>query len=165
MIRKALLGIVIATGLSGPVFAGDPVVDFSADDPVKQAAVKEARNTLPVFLRKTLEGRDQSEQGASLKVEVVINNDLSEIIWVAPFARAKGGGFLGVLANAPVHMTNHQAGDTIRFAQHDIQDWSWMENDRLYGNYVTRIMVPHLSAENQAWLKETLSDSPLPSGW
>ncbi|MDF1669184.1 MAG: DUF2314 domain-containing protein [Roseovarius sp.] len=163
MIRAFVLWLVVI--LPGVAFAGDPVVDFNANDPIKDAAVALARKTLPKFLRNTLHGHEQSIDGASLKVEVAIHADLSEIIWVLPFARARGGGFVGVLANEPVHMSGYSAGDTIRFARRDIQDWSLMRDDQLYGNYVTRIMLPHLDAENRAWLNDALVTPPVPLDW
>ena len=107
---------------------------------------------------------DDPVPDAGVKVIVPIDDTLAEVIWVAPFART-GQSFFGYLQNEPEHMEGYQVGDSIRFGQDQIADWYLSRDGKVFGNFTTRVMLPHLSEEDRAWLSEMLSDQPIPSDW
>lgn len=146
------------------VWAGDPIIDFGADDPAMQRAIAQARDTLPVFLNKATNAQGFGVAQASLKVKFVINDDLSEVIWVTSFRRTNSG-FRGVLANEPVHMVGKRAGSRVTFGMDQIADWSLTANGRLYGNYTTRTMLTELDAASRKQMRQILSQRPMPSNW
>ncbi|QGX98952.1 DUF2314 domain-containing protein [Roseovarius faecimaris] len=165
MMRLFLLAATVA-GLTAtaPARAADPVVDFATSDAEMQAAVARATDSLDLFLRHALDAQSRSVPDAGVKVIVPIDDTLAEVIWVAPFART-GQSFFGYLQNEPEHMEGYQVGDSIRFGQDQIADWYLSRDGKVFGNFTTRVMLPHLSEEDRAWLSEMLSDQPIPSDW
>ena len=167
--RNFLVAMWLAVLPFGGLQAQDPIIQFSDDDPEMQAAMAEAVRTLPRFLVDALGPDGVSLEGIAVKVSLVSDRTVpgmtDEIIWVAPFARLDGG-FAGLLANEPQALGGLKAGDRVDFNQSQIVDWSFAGPDgKLYGNFTTRVMLPHLSPADRASLTEALSETAVPDFW
>ena len=104
--------------------------------------------------------------GAMVKVAMPTSDDQIEVIWVEPFKGLGGDKFVGLLANAPNDLPGREQGSEVQFTRDQVQDWSfWGDDQRMYGNFTTRVMLPHLDADQAAQLRAILSHSPLPNGW
>jgi uncharacterized protein YegJ (DUF2314 family) len=167
--RALALATILLLSLVPAAQAQDPIVQFADDDPEMVAAMDEAVQSLPRFLTEALGPDGQSLDGTAIKVRLDADGSVPgmthEIIWVSPFARLDGG-FAGLLANDPQALGGLVAGDRVDFAQDQIVDWSYSGPDgKLYGNFTTRVMVPHLSADEAAWLNDALSELAVPDFW
>ena len=164
MMTRFFASMICAVFLPFAALAGDDVVQFGQQDPEMQSAIAEARSSLPQFLANTQGANGQSIEGAGLKVEFNAESEQSEVIWIVPFA-PRGEGFVGILANEPNSLPGKNAGDMVEFSEAQIADWTYSAEGKLFGNYTTRVMLPHLDEATQTQLSQILSDTPVPTGW
>lgn len=141
---------------SGP---GDDIVQYEAQDAAMNAAIAEAKASLPVFLARLDAG--QLKPTDSLKVGFPANGG-HEHIWVNNIAR-KGDQVTGTLANEPNWMPDLHEGSPVTFEPGLVSDWSYEKDGKLWGNYTTRVMLPALSPEEAEAVKANLSDTPTES--
>ncbi|GHC66732.1 YegJ family protein [Neogemmobacter tilapiae] len=143
------------------VQAGDPMVDFGSDDPVMNAAIAEARDSLPYFLD-VAASADLSQGGFLVKQAVDVGGENYEHIWVM-VESIQAETLDGYYANEP-NGFDAQAGDPVTVAMDEISDWSFYDADGLMkGNYTTRVMLPELDAETAAQVEAMLSPCPVES--
>lgn len=150
-----------------PALAGDEITQFSPDDPKMNAAIGEARKTLPSFLGYAFASGNTAPANTSLKVAFPTQNDGHEIIWVDSLQRSGANAFKGKLANAPNWLPGKKRGSPVRFTADQIRDWNLADpaTGKLFGNYTTRVMLPHLPADQRQQIKSILTSKPLPKGW
>lgn len=135
---------------------GDDMVQVPSADAEMNAAVAEAKRTLPVYLARL----DAGQLAPSDGVKVAMPTDQgNEHIWVHQVAR-DGDRLTGVLANQPNYLPNLQRGSPVTFAVDQVSDWSYEKDGRMWGNYTTRVMLPHVGPEDQASLRQSLSATP-----
>jgi uncharacterized protein YegJ (DUF2314 family) len=143
------------------VQAGDPMVDFGSDDPVMNAAIAEARDSLPYFLD-VAASADLSQGGFLVKQAVDLGDGNFEHIWVM-LDSVDGDVLDGFYANAP-NGFDAQEGDEVTFTVDEVSDWSFYDAEGLMkGNYTTRVMLPELDAETAAQVQAMLSPCPVES--
>lgn len=168
--RRALLRAALAAGLAlaAPALAQDEVMEFGQDDAAMAAAIAEARATLPLFLAHVLDAGGSSAEGAMVKVGFPAQgaSDLSlEHIWVAPFAHQPDGGFVGLLANAPVDLGPLREGDRVEFGQEMISDWHlFTPAGTAWGSYTSRVMHRQ-GAFGDTPFEQVFEADPLPADW
>ena len=168
--RHFVLSAAVSVLLACPVLAEDAVVNFGADDPEMSAAEAEAKASLPKFLIEVVGPDGYAIEGTAVKVSFpTVDPESSgmdtEVIWVSPWAMSQGQ-FRGLLANEPVALGDLRVGDVVDFRQDQIHDWSYFgEDGKLYGNYSTRVMLPHIPAEQAAEFNDLLSANPIPDYW
>ncbi|NJM83387.1 MAG: DUF2314 domain-containing protein [Tabrizicola sp.] len=158
--------VAIFLFLATPVVAQDPTFGFSADDPAMNAAIAEARDTLPAFLDTMIGANGSTVEGVMLKVAVPTVNGVNahEHIWVAPVKRQADGSFVGTLANEPVELGDLRLGDDIPFSQDQISDWSLFSPEGLlYGNYTSRVMYDQ-GAFGAVPFEMIFTPDPIPPG-
>jgi uncharacterized protein YegJ (DUF2314 family) len=162
--RAAALSLCLAA----PVAAQDPTVNYSDSDAQMQAAIGEARATLPLFLLHAIDAQGNSVAGSVLKVELrtVPGSDTeSEHIWVTPFARLPDGSFVGLLANEPVNLGPLQAGDRVDFTKDMISDWHLdAPSGRYWGSYTSRVMHA-AGAFGDTPFNRIFEPDPIPPQW
>ena len=154
--------------IATPAAAQDPVVEYGVGDATMEAAIAEARTTLPLFLANALNGEGVSVEGALVKVEfptVEGSAAESEHIWVMPFARTPEGGFAGLLANDPVNLGPLRQGDRVDFAENMISDWHLTAPSGLYwGSYTSRVMHG-AGAFGDTPFEQIFEAEPVPQDW
>ncbi|NSX56465.1 YegJ family protein [Parasulfitobacter algicola] len=136
----------------------DPVWNFEASDPVMNDAIAEARATLPIFLNKVSVSNPAQELFA-LKVALPTPDAGHEHVWVAYFNH-QNNSFEGALMNQPA-MAQGNRGDVIEFTNADISDWFFWQDEKMHGAFTMRVMLPQLSAEDQAYYKGVLAPKPV----
>lgn len=145
---------------------GDPITGFSDDNAQMNAAMAEARATLPVFLAHVTNAQGRGAPNATLKVAFPATDGGREIIWVGDFRWDGRNGFTGRLDNQPNFMGNMRVGDAVEFTSADVRDWSVTGTDgQLWGNYTTRVMLPMIDPQTASLLRSRLSRNPVPSSW
>lgn len=145
-----------ATDKTGP---GDEMVQFRDQDAEMNAAIAEAKASLPQFLARLDAGETQPAD--SLKVAFSTSQG-NEHIWVRQIAR-KGDELTGTLANEPNYMPGQHLGSVVTFPVALVSDWSYEKNGKRWGNYTTRVMLPYLEPDDAAAVRESLSDTPTES--
>jgi uncharacterized protein YegJ (DUF2314 family) len=159
MLRALILSLGLAA-FAGEAIADDSVWLFGQEDPVMNAAIKEARAHVDVFLDYATP--DQLATGDVLVkyAAPVEGKDIDiEHIWVT-VEKIEGDQITGMLANDPYDL-DAAKGDLVVFDFNDVSDWSyWGTDGKLYGNYTTRVMLPQLSLEDQQYFQSILA--PLP---
>lgn len=133
----------------------DEIIDYATQDKAMNAAIAEARRTLPEFWRMHAQvGGDK----ASLKVAFPIPRGGNEHMWLGGIER-DGDKVTGVLLNVPRDV-DHKKGQTLTIDMSRVSDWHIEKNGRMWGNYTTRVMVDQMSAEDAAWFRQNLSATP-----
>ena len=115
------------------------------EDPGMAAAMRKARATLKDFLA-TASKPAPMMKGFAVKVPVR-DGKQAEYFWIAPFER-KGARFSGQINNTPRTVRNVKAGQTIEFAEEEIADWLYLDNDKMKGNYTACVLI-RSSPKNQ----------------
>jgi uncharacterized protein YegJ (DUF2314 family) len=160
--------ICLSLALVGPAAAQDPVISYAADDPKMEAAIDEARRTLPLFLAQAVSDDGQSVPGALVKVEMptVPGSPLDgEHIWVMPFARLSDSDYAGILANAPAYLGALQEGDRVDFTVDQISDWHFTApSGRYWGSYTSRVMH-EAGAFGDTPFDQIFEPEPVPADW
>lgn len=165
MLRILLLSLALLIPSLSVAQQGDPVTEFSTEDDRMNAAMEQAKTTLPVFLANVTDGEGNSLPNTSLKVAFPTPSG-AEIIWVSPFLWDGGVNMAGILANQPNFMGDLNAGDVVEFQTDMVRDWSLITPDgMMWGNYTTRVMLPSLDAATAASLGQRLSKNPVPAQW
>ena len=117
---------------------GEPDVMLTeSNDAEMSAAIKEAKRTLPDFIKK-LENPGKNE--FSVKARMTTPDGGGEHIWVADLTY-KSGQFTGVLDNEPVYLTGKKAGDQVTFPESDVTDWIIMnEAGDMQGGFTVAVL-------------------------
>ena len=142
----------------------EALIYTSADDVAVDAAVKEARRTLPVFWTK-FDAQAPGYGAFALKVGLDADGTRMEIehIWVDNLARANGKVF-GHLANEPVALAGLSEGSRVEVEASRITDWQYAKDGKLYGHFTTRALSPKANAEQRALTAELFAPTPLEAG-
>ncbi len=118
------------------VAANVPVVPIAADDPRLVAAVAEARERWPEFVR-AFEER-QSNQMFSVKAEIVDGND-HEFMWLQVTA-LEGDRIYGILDNDPIQVRNVRLGGRVRVSVSALNDWIYTVGDTRHGGFTIDVL-------------------------
>jgi uncharacterized protein YegJ (DUF2314 family) len=141
-----------ASGASEPEQAGVDTVEYDPGDPEIQAAVKQARRTLPVFFKAT---GAPSNLITHIAVKIELRDGrLREYVWVMPF-KALDQGFEGQVNDIPRKVRKVVTGQMLRFSERDIVDWAYydLHARRMYGNFTTCVPLRKAPTEERETLK------------
>lgn len=127
---------------------GEPdVVNVSTDDADMNAAIKEAQNTYPDFL-KVWRSDNPKYEGFTVKQEFETATGGGEHIWLTDLFE-KGNDVYGILANEPLDKVRVKLGDTIKIDPKMLSDWMYFEGDKTYGGFTVRVLRKDLSEEER----------------
>jgi uncharacterized protein YegJ (DUF2314 family) len=125
----------------------DKVIAVSDQDPAMNAAIAEARRTLPEFLRVV----DRPPPGVR---DVAFKYPLAgwEHIWVTNVSR-HGQVLVGELDNEP-QAEGFRIGQRVEVQLAQVSDWSYRGADGVMrGHRTTRVLLPRLPEEEAAQIK------------
>ncbi|MCP5075290.1 MAG: DUF2314 domain-containing protein [Rhodobacteraceae bacterium] len=160
---RAILTLISVVFLATQAVAGDPVVVFENEDKEMNAAIAQARSTLPEFLTLVASGNPEIE---NFGVKVSLQGDeYIEHIWVSDVTVLGEGKFRGQLANAPVNLGRMKLGDRITFYNRQISDWNFVRDGKAYGYFTVRVIARQMAEDDAAALAGFLSAKPLPVKW
>jgi len=129
-----------------------PVIDVRNGDPEMNAAIAQARTTLPKFWA-SYEAPKPSETGHSLKVRFPYGSNSGEHIWMADVKKISDNSYSGQFANTPVHLRGKRAGDVVEFREADISDWMFLRNGKIVGGETIRPMLKLMTKADAAALR------------
>jgi uncharacterized protein YegJ (DUF2314 family) len=165
MIARICLAAVAALSLTAAAptaTAQDPdregFIDYAADNAAMNAAIAEARRTLPAFWTRL--SANEPDGGEMLKVALPASNGGREHIWVEGVT-VTADGYAGRLYNHPRRLPGMVRGSPVLFEANQISDWTYVRNDRMWGNYTLRVMLDDLPPEDVRRMRAFLSDTPL----
>lgn len=160
--RRALLATlaaltVLAVAMPTAAQQADGPYVYAEDDAAMNAAIAEARATLPIFWRRAA---DAGTSRPLVKVAVPADDGANEYMWVAE-ARSTGAGYAGLLINQPRLIAGLAQGSTVSFTEAQIVDWAYESGGRLWGAYTQRVMLEQLDPASAARHRAYLSETPL----
>jgi uncharacterized protein YegJ (DUF2314 family) len=144
--------------------SGDDVVSFAAEDAEMNAAMDEARRTLPMFMAEFNAAPAHAQGNYSVKVGMTTRAGTLEHIWVANLRR-ENGRLRGALANEPYDLEGLRLGDLVDIDESAISDWAIESARGQYGSFTTRVIVNHIDAATADQIRATLAPTPLPPHW
>lgn len=109
-----------------------------ADDAAMNAAIRQARQTLPDFLALAANPPAGTEN-YRLKVAIEDKGD-TEYFWIMPF-QATAGGFRGTVENTPQLVGNVKLGQVIEFDRSRIADWGYSRDGKQVGSFTVCVML------------------------
>lgn len=133
----------------------DPVIDVSADDPEMNAAIAQARESLPHFWQ-VFKNPAQGESDFALKVRIEDGNNV-EFFWVTN-VRRDAGKVYGVIANDAGRVRTVKLGDEIEVADDSIADWLYWRDGKMVGNFTLRALFKHMPDEEVERLKAMMAE-------
>ena len=142
----------------------DTTVNTSSDNKEMAQAIVEARATLDTILARVPVANGTYPDALTLKVAVPVNADgiENENIWVRGVQPKGGDAFTAVYANHPRDIKGAQIGDALRFDHAQIIDWAVPSDGKFYGHYTTRVLLPQLSEDDAAYMRNILHATPMP---
>ena len=133
------------------------VTVVASGDPSMEAAIAQARETLPIFWRCFEAGAADSFQ---LKAGLSTPNGATEHLWLYP-SGWREGKVVAILANQPRDLVDVGAGDEVLVDPDRITDWGYAKNGRLYGAFTQRAALHELSRSMRRQLEAVLAPTPL----
>ncbi|WP_431274674.1 YegJ family protein [Variovorax ureilyticus] len=127
------------------------VVFVGTTDPDMVVAIKQARATLPDFL-KLAANPPSGTEGYKLKV-MVIDGDKTEHFWVTPF-KALAEGFAGAIANDPKFVRNVKSGQIVQFDESLISDWGYTRDGRQVGSFTVCVLFKKMPADQAEYYRK-----------
>ncbi|GEP05833.1 hypothetical protein MOX02_38710 [Methylobacterium oxalidis] len=129
------------------------VVAYSTRDARMIAAKDRARETLPRFLALM---NAKAPGTYSVKFPLA-QNGATEHIWLQVDAY-RDGRFHGRLANAPVNGDRYRMGDRLTVPSAQMEDWTVMDRDVVYGGYTARVALADMPQERATALAKRFRD-------
>lgn len=159
---RAWAGVVAGVGLAVGLAACEPkdnLVFFSPDDAKMNAAIEQARQTLPVFWAKVDE-HDPAVSDVLVKVGLPNTHQSLEHIWMTVESHS-ALAVRGRLANVPTDLPKLHHHDEVSVETSKISDWAYTKGGKQYGGFTIRTMLASAKPDERRALEETLSPTPL----
>ena len=134
-----------------------PVVVQDDDKADVDAAIAQARETLPLFWRKFEAGEADEFQ---LKAGLTTPNGATEHIWVRP-SGWQDDKVIARLTSDPIDLEDVRAGDEVLIEPERISDWGYFKGGRLYGAFTQRAMLKYSEPKLRRQIEAALSPTPL----
>lgn len=133
--------------------AGEPEVrKFHVDDPEMNAAMRQARATLPEF-EKRLKQPPATQQYISLKGRFEEDGNV-EHMWLAD-VEITPRGYRGKLGNRPVYIQAIGEGSVVEVTRAQVSDWMAIDAGKVVGGYTVRVQRDRMSDEERAQFDES----------
>lgn len=118
-----------------------PVLNVNADDPRFKAAVEEARKRWPEFAA-AFHAQPNTEAPYIVKARFEEGGRV-EFMW-ATVTAIEDDTIHGTLENTPNELRGIRAGDAVRIALEDLNDWLYLKGEESVGGFTQKIMVERL---------------------
>ncbi len=133
----------------------DKVISVADDDPEMNAAIENARASLPSFW-KIFEHPVHGETGFSLKARMK-DGSATEHFWLIDIQRVNGK-IAGVINNDPDTVKSVKLGQRVEIPEADISDWLYMRDGKMYGNRTLRPLLKSMPPQEVERLKSIMAD-------
>jgi uncharacterized protein YegJ (DUF2314 family) len=148
-----------------PVVETDPTQHRDVADEGLVRIAEEARNTLPVFLRR-LQSPPRGDGNFRIKYALKTNAGSvfgREQVWLSDI-RYRDGGYSGVLVNTPYYVSGYTRGDRLPFNIEEITDWMFTGGGRIIGGrsikYLLEQIPEHERDEEQRRILKMFDETP-----
>jgi uncharacterized protein YegJ (DUF2314 family) len=151
----AILALAVLAACSG---AKDEDAQYKAD---LAHATDQARGKLPYFWQH-YDTPEVDEYDFSLKLAIPRKDGQpgNEDAWVENISRREANHYAGDLMVDPKFLGDLKRGAVIEFEDKQILDWAFLRGEELIGHYTTRVMLPHMPAEQAEGLKSMFGENP-----
>jgi len=153
-VLAAAFSALVAVGCA-PSQPRDKVVHVEADDPEMEQAKAAARSRLPEFWA-VVDDPKNGETDFALKVEVTDASG-TEFFWCNNLIR-RDGKLFGTINNDPNTVQSVKFGQEIEIADDKIADWTYIKDDKIYGNLTMRPLLKTLPKEQADELRAQLAE-------
>jgi uncharacterized protein YegJ (DUF2314 family) len=151
-LRNAIMTAVAVVGPAACSDSGDPFVNSTGGQEELNAAIEQARATLPRFFVELKGG----EGDFSLKVPVRHGREV-EHVWISDVEYASGK-FTGQIASKAGGKRGAGFGQNYTVSGGDISDWMIERDGAIYGGYTLRATLDVMPDEQAASLRAKLRD-------
>ena len=139
-----------------------PLIEVAPTDAAMNAAIKEARRTLPIF-RRIFDRRPRDVEAYWIKIAMPTYGGGHEYIWVYDLSWG-AGTVTGKLANEPEHLPGLHLDSKVTVKQETIADWAYLKRGKLYGHFTTRVLAARMSEREAAEARAAFAPQPLEPG-
>jgi uncharacterized protein YegJ (DUF2314 family) len=140
--RLAFVGIALAAACS----AEKTVIMVPDDDPEMDAAMKQARASVGMFIAR-LQSPQKGDEYFSVKAPLRDGAQV-EHFWLDD-VRYDSDDFSGTLGNVPELLRGHTYGERVTVARAEISDWMYVQNGVLAGGYTIRLLRKRMNPEER----------------
>ncbi|MFI4965074.1 MAG: YegJ family protein [Caulobacterales bacterium] len=160
LVRAAPIPAVVAAAVL-PAGCGprDKLIMVNDQDAKVNAAIAEARATLPMFWEK-YDGQAPGVTHYEVKAQMPTPHGGFEHIWIDVESHSKLA-VRGTLANDPVELKGVKFGSVVTFEPEKISDWLYERDGRIYGGYTIRALSERMTPEERRQAERQLSSTPL----
>ncbi|MEL6679032.1 MAG: DUF2314 domain-containing protein [Pseudomonadota bacterium] len=134
-----------------PLGAAAQITNVQGADAQMNAAIADARQTLPFFWNRLVEP-GPGESGFMVKVSVPVTHPsvVRELIWAHPISGTPDL-FDAELANTPRHFEGLAFETVISVTDDQIVDWIYFQDGRVAGGYTQRLLDARLPVAERAY--------------
>ena len=158
LVPAAVAGAVVLASCG----QADKLIIVSSKDAKVNAAIAEARATLPVFWQR-YDDQTPGVTNYQIKAGLPTPHGGVEHIWIDVVNHSKLA-VRGTLANDPVDLGDLKFGSEITVEPEKISDWMYERNGKIYGAYTVRALTDRANPEDQRRVAPLLSSTPLEAG-
>lgn len=135
-----------------------------AHDQAFDAAMAEARRTLPLFWAKW---RAKPAGYSAFRLKAGLRTDDGrghEYLWLEPLAVDADGTIRGKLSDDAVAIRGLKVGMSVKVRPADVGDWMYVKDRKMYGQYTLRVELSRAPPDQRAQYLALLSPAPLEPG-
>ena len=155
MLIKSIASAVFILALATPILAQDKVIDVANDDAAMNAAIEQARSSLPNFWSRFADP-ETNEDGFSLKLGITDSNG-TEHFWCGEIEGSAKSATC-VISNEPVYVHAVQYGERVAVDPEIISDWLYYRDGLIVGGETIRVLLPRLEKKEAAALRAQLAE-------
>jgi uncharacterized protein YegJ (DUF2314 family) len=128
-----------------PAAGPDPTLHLDRDDPELRRIAEEARDTLPVFIRRL---QSPLEGDGNFRIKYPFRTDDGSVfgreqLWLENIG-FKDGAYHGTPANTPFYVPALKAGDTVTFQIDNITDWMYTRRGKIIGGRSIKYLLDRI---------------------
>jgi len=150
LLVAAVLALVIVGTKLRPTSDRDGVFSVPNDDPVMEAAIADAKRTLPDLLAAMAEGVDSY----SVKVPVTDAHG-TEHFWLSS-VEYEDGVFFGTIDNDPDMVQSVKLGQRYSVKATEISDWLYVRDGKVAGNRTLKALFSRMRPDRVAGAKRLM---------
>ena len=168
--RRISCGLLLTSILISCSLVQEPLSDesgkiesVSPDDTEMNAAIREAQDTLPLFIE-AFQSPTPTQTHFLIKARFPYGNgSAAEHIWVADLSLTDNE-FEGVLGNEPIYVRNLHLRDRVIIQKDGITDWMIIDDNRLLGGFTIFVIRNRMADDERkqfdAELGYSIPDEP-----
>jgi uncharacterized protein YegJ (DUF2314 family) len=153
--HAAALAFMVVPAFVFAVHAEDKVIIFDHVDPVMNAAIAKARDSLPAFW-KVFAAPESGIEGFSLKL-AISDGKMTEHFWCSDI-EGNSERATCQIANEPQDVHTVTLGQTVDVDPAIISDWMYRKDGKIVGGQTIRVMVTKMEPDEAAQYKAMLAD-------